>query len=209
MKNEAGEGMQRLHLALVLVSALVGGCGSQALAPSSDMAASGADLSVPKIADLAMRPPVDLAGAAGRIFCGTDICNIPMVCCYRQAGAGVGASCGAAGSCGDGGVQGSCDGPEDCTTSSPNCCLHLALSSGNNLMGGAVCTADCPATGDQGGGTTSLTTKLCHTDADCAGYMGTVKGFTLAFNNCCSRAGVPAEFCAPPASLAMNAYTCP
>jgi hypothetical protein len=207
-----GEHMRPLYLASCTLFGLVAACGSNALSTG------GADLSIAP--DLAMAPdlalssvgPIDLASHSNKIFCGAQICDLPMVCCYTQApggGLNVTAACVNPGSCGDGGLQGSCDGPADCTGSKPSCCLDFSLGGGSQFSGGAQCTADCAAKADQTGGATTLTTKLCYSNADCAGYSGSVKGLTLPFDNCCSRNGIPVHFCAPPASLAKNAYTCP
>jgi hypothetical protein len=199
--------MHTARLASLALLVALAACGSKGLSPAADL--SMPDLAV---ADRNMSmPPIDLAAHQSKIFCGSQICDQPMVCCYTQTGAtfNVSATCAMPGTCGDGGIQGSCDGPADCGGATPDCCMDLSLAHGNQLGGSAQCTASCQGMGGQKNGTTSLTTKLCYSDSDCAGYTGVVQSFPVAFNNCCSRNGIPVHFCAPPASLAQNAYTCP
>jgi hypothetical protein len=198
--------------ALIACAALLGACGSQPL-PSGATPTGSMPPSVS--ADLSTAAPADLtpaaSGSTSAISCGGTSCAVGQVCCFSRVGMTMMAAavCGAPGSCGDGGVQASCDGPTSCGGGTPSCCLSVSLGKDMSIMGDAMCTSQCAATGDNAGGVTSLTTKLCKSDGDCAGYMGTVKGLQLSFGNCCSRTGIPAHFCAPPAALAQGQYTCP
>lgn len=182
-------------LALALIAAGCGGddnavdSGTQDLAGARDMSASS-DQGVTY--DLA---GVDFSG----VGCGNQTCASGQQCCLTPNldTKMVEGMCVAPGTaCGDGGVPTTCDGPEDCTPAASNCCVSLAL--GNNAVSGsASCTASCPATAsaDNGG---SLTTRLCHGPADCAGYNGTapIVG-NAAFDKCCTYTGLTFEFCAP------------
>jgi hypothetical protein len=202
---------------LALCLALLGACGSNTLPSGSDKTPAPPYTPTSSNPDLALASPADLAqassstGSTTPIMCGAMTCAVGQVCCFARVGMTMmaAAACQAPGTCGDGGVQATCDGPSACGGATPNCCLEVSLSKNMSIMGDAMCTADCAATASNAGGNVSLTTKLCKSDGDCAGYMGMALGLMLGFNNCCSKAGIPAHFCAPPAALAMGMYTCP
>ncbi len=184
------------------------GCGDDALPSNTD---AGEDLSaagdLAGSADLAGRDlsapsQFDLAGAdfAG-IICGTQTCGSGNICCLVpdiNAGTAV-AMCSAASACSDGGIAAACDGYEDCTSGTPNCCVSLSLGSGGmGAGGGASCTASCPASISQAGQGGTVNTKLCHGPSDCVNYTGPapILGNT-AFDKCCGYPGVSFRFCAP------------
>ena len=54
-----------------------------------------------------------------------------------------------------------------------------------------------------------LHTKLCHTAADCAGYMGSTPLGNANFDGCCESNQAPGvKFCAPTQFMGGNRYTC-
>ncbi len=152
----------------------------------------------------------DLAGAdfAG-VSCGASTCGSNQQCCLvpNVDTKTVTGMCVAPGSsCGDGGVPLTCDGPEECSTGMSQCCVSLEIQS---ISGSAACTSSCPATAttDNGG---SLTTRLCHSPADCTNYSGTapIVG-KAAFDKCCTYPGLSFKFCAPGlVTIASNQITC-
>ncbi len=198
-------------LALVLAPA----CGDDGLGSNTD---AGEDLSATTdgpIGDLAgkdfaSKPGFDLAGADfGGILCGTQTCGAGNICCLVPdfQGQSVTAMCSAASSCGDGGIPAACDGPEDCSSGTPDCCIALALGGGGmSASGGASCTASCPGSASQ----TGLNTKLCHGPSDCANYNGTAPIVGNApFDKCCGTAGLSFRFCAPGLiTLVSSMITC-
>ncbi len=64
---------------------------------------------------------------------------------------------------------------------------------GGAPSGDAMCTASCTASASQSG----LTTKLCHSAADCTNFSGSTPVGTLDFDSCCTFTGVSYNFCAP------------
>jgi hypothetical protein len=182
-------------LAFVLV---VAGCGSDTV-KSPDMSIVVTDMTPG--ADLALRMPNGVACgnmtcATGKECCVTVTNNMPSTATCIDPG----------GSC-QGGTVLACDGPEDCTSQSAlYCCGTVMFTAGANADAGAQfnggsssCTGTC-ALGFAGGGVTS---RLCHTDADCT-------GLTVPLVNtpakCCSSAMAPGlHFSAG----ALGGITCP
>lgn len=81
-------------------------------------------------------------------------------------------------------------------------------------MGAATCAASCPGMATIGGGMGmggggKLSTKLCHSATDCAGYTGTapVLGMT-SFGSCCGLPGVSFQVCAPALLGSIGGATC-
>jgi hypothetical protein len=164
------------------------------------------------IIDMAMRLP-------DGVMCGGSVCNAPQVCCVKPSMGGTTAMCGASGSCGDGGAELMCDGPEDCPATMHNCCATAKFSlSGTDAApmaqgANAACGSDaaCPAGVDLAA--SELHTKLCHTAADCVGYSGTVPIIGAAdFDGCCTSTQAPGiQFCAPSNLMTFMGrmlYTC-
>lgn len=203
-----------LWLGLGLAAAIaISACGDDGLGSGGD---AGADLSVadlPLDVDLARRDMTgngtgsDLAGVdfAG-VNCGSAVCGSTQSCCIVVAGQTATAMCVPIGTCQDGGIPATCDGPEDCSGGTANCCANLALGGMMSVTGEAMCTATCPGSATQGsGGGGTLSTKLCHNRADCTGYTGTapVLGNTN-FDACCGTTGLAVKFCAPGLITALN-----
>ena len=185
---------------------LVTGDGGTADLSSNKDASASTDQASSAVYDLS---GVDLAG----ISCGAQTCGANMECCLTpdiQAQTVSGQCVPAGTSCGDGGVPLACDGPEDCPMATAQCCVDLALGSGNmSVSGSAACTSSCPASVVTTNGGT-LKTRLCHSPADCTNYSGTapVVG-TAPFDKCCSYPGLSFEFCAPGlVTLASNKIKC-
>ena len=202
-----------IGLFIGLVAAVaVSACGDDGLGTGGD---AGADLSVavlPLEVDLARRDMTgngtgsDLAGVdfAG-VNCGTSVCGSTQSCCIVVAGQTATAMCVPIGTCQDGGIPATCDGPEDCSGGTANCCANLALGGMMSVTGEAMCTATCPGSATQSAGGGSLSTKLCHNRADCTGYTGTapVLGNTN-FDACCGTAALQVKFCAPGLITSLN-----
>jgi hypothetical protein len=157
----------------VLVAAALAACSSSPLPAAPDLAAPPPDLAAPPGAhDLSSpSPPIDLAAHMGKVFCGSAICDAPQVCCYTQGpggGLSVTAACVAPGTCADGGISGSCDGPADCASSMPACCVDITLTGTSQIAGAAMCTPEAACKGmgsqDKASGQTMLTTQLCYSD---------------------------------------------
>jgi hypothetical protein len=164
--------------------------------------------------DQAVKPgQIDLAGRdfAGT-NCGSMVCGSSQTCCVVPDidNQSVMQMCQASPSCGDGGIPVSCDGPEDCGGGAPNCCVDISLGGMMNVMGGAMCTASCPASASGGGGGGMLSTKLCHGAADCQNYVGTAPVIGMApFDRCCGNPILPMKFCAPGLiTLVSDQVTC-
>ena len=88
---------------------------------------------------------------------------------------------------------------------SANADAGLSFTGGNSMCGG--CTAAISLS--------SLTTRLCHADADCANFSATIFGQKLTFDKCCTHGRGPGfQFCAPdPSTIAgltggAAGYTC-
>jgi hypothetical protein len=203
--------MKRISLlALVIVGVGVYvACGDDGLGNGADLGndlSASTDLSHPT-GDMAHPGGgVDLAGRdfAG-VNCGTEICTASQECCVFVSGGSFTASCVAAGTgCGDGGIAATCDGPEDCSGGTPNCCANISLDN-MSVMGQATCTATCPGNAQQGTNGGMVTSKLCHNSADCVGYTGMapVLGNTN-FDSCCGTANISVRFCAPSLITAVN-----
>jgi hypothetical protein len=149
------------------------------------------------------------------VQCGTKTCAMSQVCCASPGMGGPSYACNTPGSCGDGSAQLSCDGPEDCPMSMPNCCAdaHFSLGMGDAAPmatgANAACGTDaaCPAGVDLGAQV--LHTKLCHVASDCANYSGSTPLGTTAFDGCCTSNQAPGiQFCAPTMFMGANRYTC-
>jgi hypothetical protein len=160
------------------------------------------------VIDMAMRQP-------DGVTCGNQTCNSPMVCCVKPGAGGTTAMCAAPGTCGDGGAEVMCDGPEDCPASMHNCCANAKFSLGVGDAApmaqgaNAACGSDaaCPAGVDLAA--QELHTKLCHTAADCVGYSGSTPLGTTDFDGCCMSDQAPGvKFCAPTQFMGGNRYTC-
>ncbi len=145
-----------------------------------------------------MKNTVDFGG----VTCGGATCNSSQECCISAAGS---TSCVGKGTCNrDMGAALSCDGPEDCGAIAPACCANIG-----GMGGSAMCVASCPGMAAPTSGGFSATTKLCHTNSDCAGYSGTVQGFgTLPFTSCCTAPQAPNTFFCAPALITMAGGKC-
>jgi hypothetical protein len=196
--------MRQLALAFVVLG--LASCGDNPAAP--DMAI---DMSMPDLAiahDLAVPP--DFGGVA----CGAMTCSIAtQECCLTNGAGGTQAACGPIGSCnGDAGGSLRCDGPEDCSTASPDCCIDInGTASADAGIGGGTGDASCSTTGACkpsamfANGAFTARSKLCHTNDDCKNYSGMVPLLGMTpFDACCSSAMAgPYKFCAPSAATAI------
>lgn len=201
-----GVDMNQVRFALLcaLSLAAVPSCNEDTLGIMSDLSLLP-DLS--PTSDMAMRVP-------DGVSCGQQTCNAPQVCCIR-AGANntVLTMCSAPGTCGDGGAEAMCDGPEDCAATSPNCCATAKFMLSSMDAGAATptaadssCLASCVPSVDLQAG--ELHTKLCHVAEDCVGYAGNVLGLNANFDGCCTSQRAPnVHFCAPK-QYAGQFYTC-
>ena len=150
--------------------------------------------------DAAMQPTGDLSGLGG-VQCGMQTCGVGALCCLQVGGQDLSAMCVMADTCPSGAIPASCDGPEDCASTTPHCCIGLALGAGGQPIGAAQCTASCPASvkiagGGMGGG--KISTQLCHSATDCTGYTGDAPFLGMTpFDRCCSLPAISLEFCAP------------
>jgi hypothetical protein len=191
---------------LVLCLFVFGGCSDD------NLMGNMSDLSVlndlTPVVDLSMRMP-------DGVTCGNMTCNSPMVCCIKPGAGGTTSTCEAPGACGDGGAEVMCDGPEDCPSTMHNCCANAKFSLGAGDAApmaqgaNAACGSDaaCPAGVDLAAQV--LHTKLCHTTADCAGYMGSTPLGNADFDGCCTSDQAPGvKFCAPTQFMGGNRYTC-
>src|SRR5581483_3744415 len=184
-------------------------CGDAAVVP---------DLPVVDMAMPDLTPPVDLAKPdfAG-IACGSSTCGTTQDCCLQIVGGTAQAMCMPAGSCPDGGAALMCDGPEDCSSSTPECCVTLDITFSTTDggppptgTGDSSCVNKCVATASFGGGMATVHTRLCHTRDDCTGLQGSAAGFMTAFSECCQAMQAGATtFCAPaPVGPLVGTYTC-
>ena len=188
-----------MKLALLSLALLAASCNKEEGLPQSDLSVPP-DLTV--LHDMAMRVP-------DGVVCGNQTCSGGNTCCIRRnASNQLTQMCMPMGTCGDGGAEAACDGPEDCSTAQPNCCVSVSFRQGPDggapdpTGGAATCTASCPASFDLAAGT--ATSKLCNTIDDCVGY----DSGGIDFDGCCCNnmlKGV--KFCAPLA-FAGNFYSC-
>jgi hypothetical protein len=174
-----------------------------ALAACDDNNMSGLDFSGVVLSDMKLGDAMDLAIA--NVYC-KQTCMAPQACCI----VGDSAMCVTASQCPDGGVFTACTGPSDCSGGTPNCCVTINLTGDMDAGisasgGGAACTASCP--GGLDSNNTNFHTKLCHTAADCAGYMGDFGFGNEVFDGCCNSPRAPLSFCAP-SKYAPQAYSC-
>jgi hypothetical protein len=151
----------------------------------------------------------DDAGAAGDlgpgITCGSLTCSPDELCCL--SGAGTKGSCSSSGSCADGGSPFSCDGPENCPGA--HCCVYVD-SSGGSLSGHAQCGASCTGSLTTSGTAVIEQSQLCHSNADCTGFVGTLFGVPTSFNACCHSATTqPYRVCIPSSFASLGGFTCP
>jgi hypothetical protein len=186
---------------LVLCCALfsVAGCGDDTTAAKGgDMSVVVGDLSVG--ADLAVRKPDGVA-------CGSMTCAVGENCCVATSNNTVsGETCiAASASCAGSTLE--CDGPEDCGTN-PYCCATLNLAAASvdgglpSLAGGdASCKGTCGFTVSTD--LTTINTRLCHQDVDCAGL--TLPFVGTALTCCSSTMATGLHFCA----AAIGPITCP
>lgn len=201
--------MRELTILLGLFSFVCTGCG--------DNVDDGQDMSVDlaMTMDLASAPDLTMLDFSG-ISCGSATCDpASQDCCLVASGAGFSQMCMPRGTCStDGGASIMCDGPEDCSGGN-SCCISIGGMAGDaGVTGGggsSMCSMGCgKAQASFGGGAFAITTKLCHTKADCVGYMGTapVIGMT-AFDGCCASPMFgPYRLCAPTAGMQLAGYTC-
>jgi hypothetical protein len=168
------------------------------LAASAGDLATGGDLGGGATGDLASALDLgrggDLAGDLGSaasdlgtvgVLCGTGRCPAGNVCCLdgsSMAGTCVAnvAACTAS--------PFSCDSRETCP-GAQKCCVTVDSVS-SSLSGRASCNATCPdGAYSVSGQMTHQVSMLCRTDADCAGYSGSVFGVPTAFDACCHSSG--------------------
>jgi hypothetical protein len=158
--------------------------------------------SVPDLAQVRDLTSVDFGGVA----CGASTCGASLECCFTPA---TGAMCVNPGSCPDGGIAATCDGPEDCTSGQPDCCATLSGTL-MSIGGTAQCTATCDGSLMlTAGNGVNLRTKLCHSDDDCAGYSGDFSGNTLPWDTCCHNTNSGIHFCASSLFAGTGGVTCP
>jgi hypothetical protein len=173
------------------------GCGSEGV--------KFPDMSMPL--DLAPGPDLAVRTPDG-VVCGSATCPVGQSCCVTANGTMVtGSTCvPSANQCT--GALLACDGPEDCTASTPTCCGTIMFSGGGGPDGGtpmfqggnAMCTASCAFNL----GTGSVTTRLCQADVDCAGLMVPILNQPT---QCCSSTLAPGlHFCA---TSVPGSVTCP
>lgn len=204
--------MPRMRKALMAFSivfslAAAGGCGGGSNKGSMDMGATQPDMTMVG-PDMAKAVPNGVA-------CGSATCAVGQQCCISADSMGnvTGEACQAQGTSCSGSVV-SCDGTEDCSTAaSPYCCANIDLQASTEdgglptfAGGGAMCTASCGLNYDQNAG--AITTRLCHTNSDCAGETIPIIG---GDTTCCSSTTTPGlHFCASSALAAVGLpVTCP
>ncbi len=200
------------HLALASLIFCFSACGDDVTAVdmSTDMSA---------IPDLLK--PIDLFMPDFKgVGCGTQSCDqTTQECCLMIAGMAASGMCVAKGSCNrDAGASLACDGPEDCMTGMPLCCVTIGGTGdidAGTIAGGsgqARCLNSCPGSAAQNmAGGFDAQSKLCHVKGDCAGYSGTIEFMgtqTLPFTSCCEVPQAPGfRFCAP-TLVTMAGGTC-
>jgi len=190
-------------LSLVLFSA----CGDDSTPPDMTVPA---DLSIPDLLPPRDLTTFDFKGVTCTTATGPTTCDEnTQECCLMVQGTSAAGMCVAKNSCNkDAGASLMCDGPEDCTTGMPSCCVSIGGTGdvdAGTIAGGsgqAVCSNNCPGNAmiDLSGGF-SATSKLCHVMADCKGYKGVLDFMgpqTLDFTLCCEAQQAPGfRFCAP------------
>jgi hypothetical protein len=176
-------------------------CGDDATPP---------DMAMPDLAIPDLIPPPDLTMFDFKgVTCGTQSCdNTVQECCLMVVGMAASGQCVAKNTCNkDAGAQLTCDGPEDCTTAAPSCCISIGGTGdvdAGTISGGSgqsSCTNTCSASAAPLGGGFAATSKMCHVKKDCTGYKGVVDFMgmqTLDFTFCCEVPQAPGlRFCAP------------
>jgi hypothetical protein len=171
------------------------------------------DLSMPDLAEVAdMTLPGDFAG----VTCGTMTCGAGSICCITPTGGtSVKQMCTAPSACLDGGIQASCDGPEDCPSTGGSCCVTVNLlgglgggvgDAGAGVAGGAaLCTTDCPGGLDADN---AFHSRLCRQASDCANYMGVLLLGLEPFDKCCTGARLTQHACVPQSAVSLLRLTC-
>lgn len=154
------------------------------------------DLSMPDLVKPVDLSKPDFAGVA----CGQTTCGSGQDCCVQLVSGAAVEMCMPTGTCqADAGVALMCDGPEDCTTSMPECCI-TASGMGSAGDGGAMgsgsgdsaCVTKCVAViNANASGMFTAHTRMCHTNDDCTNLTGTVNSplgqmQNVAFAKCCS-----------------------
>ncbi len=211
--------MRTFNILLLMSSSLFLGCGDDVV---------GMDMMPPDLSTPDLTTPVDFARPdfAG-VACGQSTCGSGQDCCAMVgAGGAFQAMCMPTGSCPDGGAALMCDGPEDCSGGTGECCSTITVAfstmdGGPPPSGGGeascVMSGKCPASAviNFGAGMATVHTRLCHLNADCSGLQGMVSlggggSTSVSFGSCCMSQQAPGiQFCAPPPSAAtMGAYTC-
>ena len=150
------------------------------------------------------------------VNCGGGPCvgNQPL-CCINRVGESAQGMCVALTDCDDGGTKALCDGPDDCGGGVMVCCAHVVTEMRGDkyvpLSGSVGCSATCEGKVELSTGKQNLTTRLCRTPADCAGFMGSILGGDpTPFDGCCKRDGEDQQFCATrdPTFAMIAKYTC-
>jgi len=192
-----------------------GGAGGALDLSVGDLAAL--DLSVGDLASADLAPldlssaSSDLAGAdlapIVSITCGAQACTGTQLCCL--AGSATNGSCVPSGNgCSGGASPFACDGPEDCAGAF--CCVYVDARTSGSLSGRAQCGASCTGSLTASGSGYIEQSRLCHSDADCANYTGTLLGVPTSFASCChSATTAPYHVCIPGAFASLGGFTCP
>jgi hypothetical protein len=176
-----------------------GAAGDAGVDATPDADAPAADQATEALpADAASEPdaPVvpDVVSEPDGVHCGSMTCSPGLLCCVSgPSDASTSYSC--LGSCPDGGIAASCDGPEDCGSGGGICCAAVAFGAGTPpycpmLGASASCKASCPANVPLQC-PANAQVRLCHASSDCAGDPS---GFTI----CCefAQGGSTVTFCA-------------
>ena len=168
---------------------------ADASAPDTGSSSSKADVGTPDVGSPDVGEPPDAGtdaattsgsdgGAAVGVQCGSQFCGPGDSCCAFTSDAGtVGTMC-MTGGCPDGGLGGAtCDGPEDCPSSSSSiCCATIQTGAGSfgacpiqsvNAGCQSVCNSALPFSCSS-----TYIFRACHVKSDCAAD-------TSGFTECC------------------------